>query len=61
VQVRSEVGGDWTALQSGGADVAVVANKLTTLPPFTAKDLRIVAAGNEAADRAFIVNLQEDI
>lgn len=54
-------GTNWVTLQSAGADVSLPAGKATVLPPFTARDFRIVSGSAEGADRAFLVNIQEEI
>jgi hypothetical protein len=61
--VKPEVynGSTWTTLQDAGADVTIPAGKATVLPRFTAQDLRFVSGGAEAADRDFVVSIQEDM
>lgn len=52
---RTPVAADWVALQSGGADVTITADKATTIHPGVAQALRIVSSAAEGAERSFPV------
>jgi len=54
-------GTNFVTLQSAGADVTIPAGKATVLPPFTARDFRIVSGSAEGAARSFLVHIQEEI
>lgn len=52
---------DFVNLQQGGADLTIAAGKAVTITHLGAKDLRLISAGAEGAQRDFFVTLQEDI
>lgn len=60
-QVSPAADADFAALAYDGSDVTVAAAKNTIIPLPAARDLRIVSAGAEAADRDFYVTIQEDL
>src|SRR5688500_8596473 len=54
--------GDFGNLQSPpGTDLVIAAGKTITIPAVAVKDIRLISAGAEGAQRDFIVTIQEDI
>lgn len=54
VEVSFDREGDtFVALQSGGADVTIPADKVTVLSPIPCARLRVVSSGAEGAERVF--------
>lgn len=61
-QIEPSVDADFVNLQSPpGTDVVVAALKNISFRAPVCKDLRLISAGAEGAQRDFIVTIQEDI
>lgn len=53
--VDSPAAGDWKTVQVNGADVTIAAGKAVSIHGVSARDLRLVSAGVEAAQRDFVI------
>lgn len=59
VQVEpTRAGTDFLALQSGGSDVTIPANKATPIPVIAFRQLRLVSGSAEAIARVFTIEAQ---
>ena len=55
VHLSEATGGTYAALQSGGSDITLPANRVTIVPGLAEGAIKLVAGGAVAADRVFTI------